>query len=41
MNGYVSGSAAPPSGPPRAARDYIPPRNNRDIVEPTGGYRRP
>ncbi|KJA29319.1 hypothetical protein HYPSUDRAFT_32722 [Hypholoma sublateritium FD-334 SS-4] len=41
MNGYVSGSAAPPSGPPRAARDYVPSRNSRDIVEPTGGYRRP
>lgn len=38
-NGYVSGSAGPPSAaPPR--RDYPPPRNNRDIIEPVGNYRR-
>ncbi|CAA7259987.1 unnamed protein product [Cyclocybe aegerita] len=41
MNGYISGSGAPPSGPPRGARDYPPPRHNRDIIEPVGAYRRP
>ena len=40
-NGYVSGSAGPaPVAPPRG-RDYPPPRNNRDIIEPVGNYRRP
>ena len=38
-NGYVSGSAGPPSVPP-PRRDYPPPRNNRDIIEPVGNYRR-
>jgi hypothetical protein len=41
MNGYMSGAVPPPqAGPPRVARDYVPPRNNRDMVEPTGGFRR-
>ncbi|KAF8203728.1 hypothetical protein BJ912DRAFT_940890 [Pholiota molesta] len=40
MNGYMSGSAAaPPTA--RPTRDYVPPRNNRDMIEPTGAYRRP
>ncbi|KAF8973853.1 hypothetical protein BDZ97DRAFT_1777167 [Flammula alnicola] len=41
MNGYISGSAAPPSSVPRAARDYVPSRSTRDIIEPVGAYRRP
>jgi len=39
-NGYVSGSAGPSSVAPPRARDYPPPRNNRDIIEPAGNYRR-
>ncbi|KIM47936.1 hypothetical protein M413DRAFT_439633 [Hebeloma cylindrosporum] len=40
MNGYMSSSGAPPA-PPRATRDFAPPRNNRDMIEPVGSYRRP
>lgn len=39
-NGYVSGSAGPPSVAPPRPRDYPPSRNNRDIIEPVGNYRR-
>lgn len=39
MNGYMSNSGVPPA--PRATRDYAPPRNNRDMIEPVGAYRRP
>ncbi|KAF9473192.1 hypothetical protein BDN70DRAFT_843782 [Pholiota conissans] len=39
MNGYMSGSTAAPGA--RPTRDYVPPRNNRDMIEPTGAYRRP
>lgn len=40
MNGYMSNSGAPPA-PPRATRDHAPSRNNRDMIEPVGAYRRP
>ncbi|PPQ67383.1 hypothetical protein CVT25_005962 [Psilocybe cyanescens] len=40
VNGYMPGSVAPPVAPPRGARDY-PPRNNREMIEPVGAYRRP
>ncbi|KAF8912931.1 hypothetical protein CPB84DRAFT_1759915 [Gymnopilus junonius] len=43
MNGYVPGPVVPapaPAAPPRGARDYAP-RNNREIIEPIGSYRRP
>ena len=39
-NGYVSGSAGPPAVVPPRSREYPPPRNNRDIIEPVGNYRR-
>ena len=39
-NGYVSGSAGPSSVAAPRPRDYPPPRNNRDIIEPVGNYRR-
>jgi len=41
MNGYMPGPIAPAAAPPlRGARDYAP-RNNRDVIEPVGAYRRP
>ncbi|KDR85271.1 hypothetical protein GALMADRAFT_234034 [Galerina marginata CBS 339.88] len=40
MNGYIPAPVAAPVAPPRGVRDY-PPRNNRDMIEPVGAYRRP
>lgn len=38
MTGY--GSGAGPAGPPRGSRDYPPPRNGREVLEPVVPYRR-